>query len=789
MQSFLDSAGDWNLVEFDGAAVLGDDVTTHTRYMFLKSFRLTFPVLVYRYAVGGNVGSIVFMSKVPTGLTQSEYLTKSNCVIEELKPKLPQYHTRQMHRAFAEHCSNLASITSAARRFLYSSLTGDTSAPETSRLRDLDYRVKLVALGELPELAADLRHLNDGQPGRYNEFLGILQGMVRDFMAEDDRRHGGAHMSHFISVRDLHERATEKCSATVKIPSLDWLRLQFQPKSSRAATALRYNGKLDIRYAVQLRQLRSAHPDDHYCSALFKMQRAMCVEHREHSCFVCLDDKAKVPVGEPDKPMSSGVRGRSSLMAAGSTPMALDHDQASKGSLTPSVVLQCDVPESLTGSFYNGQLHVLVKDSVLQPSTPLRHATELFNLLKTSPKPLLFAFTDGGGDHSTTFLSVQLAWILLFLALDLDMLVACRTAPGHSYVNPAERCMSTLNLALQNCALARKEQDESSEKRLKTCNSMDAIRKQQQVVQDAWSASVLPVQKAVERRFNRLLYTGNQVQVHEPVSSEEIAEFCQKASNVDATIDCSNSAPTQADLKDKEGLAEFLRTHCRQRHYSFQIKKCNEDVCPLDLCSAPRLPRDVFQELSWLPDPVICEARPEHYMQYADVKGRSTDDTSRPSLVEKACRSLTEEQGCDSSMFTAQRVRSTVECTECCKPRCLFSKTSLSAGEREQLEKEMEQLEYSCGSPILEPDSSLSNKVFVRLALKCSDHVEFSYYSSKLNVHGICCYCGSDDASKPQEMICKFSTVLPICEDCRKCKEVIARMPKAGSKRKHPGNN
>ena len=79
----------------------------------------------------------------------------------------------------------------------------------------------------------------------------------------------------------------------------------------------------------------------------------------------------------------------------------------------PSIVLECDIPESPSGSFYHGQLHVLVKDSVLQPPTPLRHATELTSLLKDSPQPILFAFTDGGGDHRTTFLSVQLSWILL----------------------------------------------------------------------------------------------------------------------------------------------------------------------------------------------------------------------------------------------------------------------------------------------------------------------------------------------------------------------------------------
>ena len=96
LQSLLESAGDWKFVEFNSTAVLGDACTVHLRYKFMNSFRLKFPVLVYTYAVGGNVDNIVFMSKIPGGLSQSECLTKSNSIVEELKPKLPQFHTRHI---------------------------------------------------------------------------------------------------------------------------------------------------------------------------------------------------------------------------------------------------------------------------------------------------------------------------------------------------------------------------------------------------------------------------------------------------------------------------------------------------------------------------------------------------------------------------------------------------------------------------------------------------------------------------------------------------------------------
>ena len=44
----------------------------------------------------------------------------------------------------------------------------------------------------------------------------------------------------------------------------------------------------------------------------------------------------------------------------------------------------------------------------------------------------LFIYSDGGPDHRLTYVSVQLSLIALFLNLDLDLLVAARTAPSHS---------------------------------------------------------------------------------------------------------------------------------------------------------------------------------------------------------------------------------------------------------------------------------------------------------------------------------------------------------------------
>lgn len=61
-------------------------------------------------------------------------------------------------------------------------------------------------------------------------------------------------------------------------------------------------------------------------------------------------------------------------------------------------------------------------------------------------KPIMFMYTDGGPDHRSTYLAIQLSLISLFLKFDLDFLC---TAPFHSWSNPVERIMSILNLRFQ----------------------------------------------------------------------------------------------------------------------------------------------------------------------------------------------------------------------------------------------------------------------------------------------------------------------------------------------------
>ena len=128
--------------------------------------------------------------------------------------------------------------------------------------------------------------------------------------------------------------------------------------------------------------------------------------------FLCFDDKAKISVGEPHQPVkaSSNPSKKSSIVQVGGKLEAMDHDQNTKCSITPSVTLMVSVPDDPKDSFYRGEASVCVRDTVLEPSHPMRHASDLLKLinLKNPDENENYPSenTDGGNDHRCNLLSV-----------------------------------------------------------------------------------------------------------------------------------------------------------------------------------------------------------------------------------------------------------------------------------------------------------------------------------------------------------------------------------------------
>jgi len=76
---------------------------------------------------------------------------------------------------------------------------------------------------------------------------------------------------------------------------------------------------------------------------------------------------------------------------------------------------------------------------------------------------------------------------------------------------------------------------------------------------------------------------------------------------------------------------------------------------------------------------------------------------------------------------------------------------------------------------------SISLQVFVCLGLTCRNPVETPYYTSPVVMFNTCVHCGDSGASRLQEQLEQYKTVLPVCPACVQLDEKhITARPRPG---------
>ena len=503
---------------------------------------------------------------------------------------------------------------------------------------------------------------------------------------------------------------------------------------------------------VQARQFRKTHVDCHYASALYRYEREFCVKFREYTTFVSQDDKHTIKVGEPEYPVAAVERGKAVLVGLNEKMVVGDHD-FTKFTLTPSVNFFIHIPETIEDSFYRGKVFVGLKDSTFEHSSPIRHATELKQILEThftSIQPILVLYMDGGPDHRLTYASVQQSLLAMIIQLDLDFLCAVRTPPHNSWKNPAERIMSILNLALQGVGIARTKT--GHEEQLQKCKNMKHIREAAKSLPDMEK----DILDALERPksllsglFCRLKLKENPFSVFVAATEEEIHSLWENVRKIDGSLERTDT--TKELTKGKKEYQEFMHSHCKIRHYMFSIKKCNDIEC--SVCKPPRLPADVFCDIHHLPDPIPDG---DKYKDFEEVYGSQTSEKHRPSLSSPGAKTHGMPFPPPSAQY-AKNVKVVLQCGECLKWRVLYSKYSLKKDQREELEQLIEDLDYPCGSIFADIEAG-EDSIYVKANLTCNSPIEIPYYTA--GNAAICFHCGDENELREDE------TNYPICLSC-----------------------
>ncbi|CAB4039823.1 Hypothetical predicted protein, partial [Paramuricea clavata] len=641
---------------------------------------------------------------------------------------------------------------SAFLREAYRRLTGDSAAARNLSEKEVGSRIQEVLDHEDPDILWDLRVNNTGRPEDYPLFLQKCQDYIKGKVetAVDDRRHDNVtengesvvHLAMAMNARDLHEQVKEQCPEGTPIPSIQWLRLQFWPSKACAASK-RHTGRLKVKMVVAARQFRKSHVDVHYASAVFRYQKEFCVQFQDIATLVCEDDKHTIKVGEPGFPVAAVERGKRVIVGLKQSFEVGDHD-FTKFSLSPSVSLVVEIPDSIDGSFYDGQVYVGLKDNVFEPSSALRHACELNTCLNTSDqdKPVECHYHDGGSDHNLRFLRTQLSQVAYFLERDLDMLILVQTPPQHSWKNPTERVMSNLNLALQG---------ESSGKNPSAQHETSDSLEQPKIL--------------LSSQFKRCQLKGKDFQVFTAATKEGITKTASQLHKIDPGFNLDVLIDTSKPCKISKKLKKIMDSHTRKGHYQFSIKKCKEENCA---CRIPRTQPDLFDKLHHLPYPIPHR---DHYKSFQELYGKDDDSNEEKHVPSNQLKAAARHRMPFSpSSHKSNNAKTVIQCDDCLKWRVCYASHMhvLKKNQKRELESALDNIAYSCGScfqDIKDYQGGIFEHVYVNDKLTCASPMETPYYVTFSDP--LCYYCGSehDLTSTPE--------TYPICGGCKELGNIV----------------
>ena len=61
--------------------------------------------------------------------------------------------------------------------------------------------------------------------------------------------------------------------------------------------------------------------------------------------------------------------------------------------------------------------------------------------------------------------------------------------------------------------------------------------------------------------------------------------------------------------------------------------------------------------------------------------------------------------------------------------------------------------------------------------MDCRTHVEFAYYAGSQGKQDGCAHCGKDGAERDRDLLARYRTVLPVCNECKHTHEIPKRTP------------
>uniref|UniRef100_A0A336MLL5 CSON002911 protein n=1 Tax=Culicoides sonorensis TaxID=179676 RepID=A0A336MLL5_CULSO len=730
------------------------------RFHFLDKITLGYPVQIYR----NPKKHFAFIWKVPND-DEKSFLQRTLSLVKEIDHNIEKYHDEVMKNKTVEQFKNVYKYNRTLYTTLYTLINGDEApANETLDLKIKNYQEMIESGVSIDEIFSIEKLNNINRTSKFENFWAAAQTLIddADAMVPDERRHGTTSniSPMFTSQRDFYDLTMKKMTEMFPnhpdnhIPTIQWFRLQFTPFNLYVNTAKKYTGRFNACLRFQTRLLRKHHVDHHYGAKIFGYFKEFAQSLSGYCSIYLRDDKASIPVGPVNTPTEAVRRQRKvlNISSNGKNLSAVDHDHCPQH-LVPSVTVKIVTEENEKIHWYGGLAHVSIKCAIFEASNAFRHAAEFVKLYDqgNDTNKIVFMYSDGGTDHNTSFIQVQLSLIATFLHLNLDGIVAARTPPYLSVLNPAERVMSVLNLGLYGLALCQDGLEPNEEEliknfttKIKWRNSADTENKKSDKdkidIKNLAKKATKNAVEVLESRFKRLTYGGENIVVMDGNIDETINKLFDVLKKIDANFDWKKQKISKAEVMSNRKFKDFFDSHVCELTYSYQVKKCNKSEC--EICQSVESPK------------VLSDSKPVETCKPSANKTKADDGIYQlPNLPFKP---------------EINRARLAVRCVECGKGRILFAEKSLSTDERNQAINWFEDHPFVCGTPLFQEEHFLSKKIFQLKNNICGKSMTGMFFScGKKNLKGyqnICSVCNE---------ICDFAVEtgdfrgLPRCESLK----------------------
>eukprot|EP00956_Cyclotella_meneghiniana_P041453 scaffold227870_cov37-Cyclotella_meneghiniana.AAC.2 len=322
-----------------------------------------------------------------------------------------------------------------------------------------------------------------------------------------------------------------------------------------------------------------------------------------------------------------------------------------------------------------------------------------------------------------------------------------------------------------------------------------AVEISEQDFRAAYDASIKEPMDAIGSRLKRVVVSGKSAHVTPRVGPSVEKELHEILLKIDPLYD--KSYRTAEEAKKMPALVAWYAKHVISHPYCLSIQKCNDVSC-CQPCRSPAGIRPLVMQRQ--PTPRLDDKNPQrnnHFLSRDEAlrlfEGKPkavTDLTDLPSkAMDEAKHDQKEKGNRDKEVnirlklrsWDHKKVRSTVICFHCNKPRCIFSRELDDEyyAAAKVLKRTMESISgYSCGDLIFDDNDPISDVLAQRQNLTCESKVETAYYNvdgrSSFVTVPVCIHCGergsSDFLLQQSELEARNKTggkqCYPICIEC-----------------------